>query len=162
LELPGKFYIILKRYIKVMNTQYAYKTRFSLLERNYLMEQPGFTLAELLVVTIIVGILASLAFPLYRQNIKRAIATEGHALVGSIRTSERIYFAEHDTYTSNWSDISGNMDINNNKYFTTAPIFIASGTGSGATFTATVTGSADASGISISINQQGDITTGGI
>lgn len=122
----------------------------------------GFTLTELLVVVIIVGILAALAIPVFRQNIKRAMATEGYALVGSIRTAERVYFAEHNTYTSNWEDISGNVDLNNNKYFATEPTLTASGSGSSATFTATVTGSGDASGISISINHKGIITTSGL
>ena len=118
----------------------------------------GFTLVEVLVVTIIVGILASVALPMYRQNIKSAIATEGYALVGSVRTAERVYLAEHNTYTSVWSDISGNVDLNKNKYFTTPPSLTASAT----TFTAVVTGSGDATGISVSIDQQGTITTSGI
>jgi type IV pilus assembly protein PilE len=125
-------------------------------------EKRGFTLIELLVVVILVGLLSTLAVPIYRQNIRRAMATEGHALIGSIRTVERVYFAEHNEYTSNWADINGNVDISNNKYFTTEPTLIASGSGNGATFTATVTGSGDASGISISINHEGMITVSGI
>lgn len=138
-----------------------YKKTFDTLKK-YSSSPKGFTLVELLIVTIIVGILAAIAIPMYRHNIKSAIAAEGYALVGSIRTSQRLYFAEHSVYTATWSDISGNMDISGNKYFTTTPALTAGGSGSGATFTATVTGSAAASGISISINQQGNITTSGI
>ncbi len=122
----------------------------------------GFTLVELLVVMITIGLLSALAVPMFRQNVKRVMATEGHALVGSIRTAERVYFSQHNIYTANLADISGDIDISNNKYFKTAPILTASGIGSGATFTATVTGSGDASGISISINHAGIITTSGI
>ncbi len=122
----------------------------------------GFTLVELLVVMIIMGLLSALAVPMFRQNVKRVMATEGHALVGSIRTAERIYFAEHNAYTSNWADISGNVDISNNKYFATEPTLTASGSGSGATFTVIVAGSGNASGISISIDHAGIITVSGI
>ncbi|MCK4905702.1 prepilin-type N-terminal cleavage/methylation domain-containing protein [bacterium] len=123
----------------------------------------GFTLAELLVVIIIVGILSSLAIPIFRQSVRRAMATEGYALVGAIRTAQRTYFAEKNQYTSNWVDIEGNIEISNKKYFSSAPpTFTASGTGSGAVFTATVIGAGDASGITISINQAGVITVSGL
>ena len=59
----------------------------------------GFTMIELMIVVIIVGILASAAVPLYRGNIRRAIKAEAEATLGSIRTAERIYKAQHDTYT---------------------------------------------------------------
>jgi len=54
---------------------------------------------ELMIVVIIVGILAAAAVPLYRANIRRAIKAEAEATLGSIRTAERTYKAEHDTYT---------------------------------------------------------------
>ncbi|MDD5455170.1 MAG: hypothetical protein PHW62_06725, partial [Candidatus Ratteibacteria bacterium] len=74
----------------------------------------------------------------------------------------RIYFTENDRYTSDWSDIEGNIDINHNKYFKTAPSMFAGGTGSEANFTATLIGSEDATGIKISINNIGIITTEGL
>jgi prepilin-type N-terminal cleavage/methylation domain-containing protein len=128
----------------------------------HLTKRTGFTLVELLVAVIIVGVLSSLAVPIFRQNIRRVMATEGHALVGAIRTAQRIYFAENNRYTSNWVDIEGAVDINNNKYFKTVPVLTASGTGSEATFTATVTGTGDASQISVSINNKGVMTADGI
>ena len=76
----------------------------------------GFTLVELMTVVIIVGILASVAVPLYRSNIRRAMAAEGAALLGSVRTAERIYYSEHGTYTTD-RDALG-IDTTGNKYFT--------------------------------------------
>lgn len=129
----------------------------------YKLSLAGFTLVELLVVIIIVGILSSLAIPIFRQSVRRAMATEGYALVGAIRTAQRIYFAEINQYTPNWIDIEGNIEISNKKYFSSALLtFTASGTGSGAVFTATVIGAGDASGITISINQAGVITVNGL
>jgi len=58
----------------------------------------GFTLIELMVVVIIVGILAAVAIPIFRGQTKRAIAAEGEALLGSVRTAELVYYAEHGTY----------------------------------------------------------------
>jgi len=82
----------------------------------------GFTLIELMTVVIIVGILASAAVPIYRGQIRRAIASEGEALLGSVRTAELVYYSEHDTYLD-VSDGGGDddplgIDARKNKYFT--------------------------------------------
>lgn len=67
----------------------------------------GFTLVELLVVILIVGILAGISIPLLRDNTKRAIVTEAIAALGTIKSAQRMYYAEHRTYLSTWGqDIS--------------------------------------------------------
>ncbi|MDD5454704.1 MAG: prepilin-type N-terminal cleavage/methylation domain-containing protein [Candidatus Ratteibacteria bacterium] len=123
--------------------------------RKLLYNKKGFTLVELMVVVIIVGILAAVAVPLYRSNVQRALASEGKALVGSIRTAQRVYFAEHGVYGA-WADISAQIDLTGNKYFTAAPTVTGGGT---AAFTASVTGTGDAASITVQIDQVGTITT---
>jgi len=54
----------------------------------------GFTLIELMVVILIVGILASVAIPMLRGRIDAAKWSEGKAMMGSIATSIRAYQAE--------------------------------------------------------------------
>jgi len=66
--------------------------------KNLLKGKSGFTMVELMVVVIIVGILAAVSIPLYQANIKRAIRTEAEATLGSIRSAERIYKSEFNTY----------------------------------------------------------------
>jgi len=116
----------------------------------------GFTLVEVMTVVIIVGILASVAVPLYRANIRRAMAAEGAALLGSVRTAERIYYSEHGTYTTD-KDALG-IDVTGNKYFTDYTILSADENG----FTAQTTGTGDAQGITITIDQDGNLTYSGI
>jgi len=54
----------------------------------------GFTLIELMVVILIVGILASVAIPMLRGRIDAAKWSEGKAMMGSVATAIRAYHAE--------------------------------------------------------------------
>jgi len=54
----------------------------------------GFTLIELMVVILIVGILAAVAIPILRGRIDAAKWSEGKAMMGSIATAIRAYQAE--------------------------------------------------------------------
>ena len=54
----------------------------------------GFTLIELMVVILIVGILAAVAVPLMRGRIDSAKWSEGKAIMGTIATALRTHVAE--------------------------------------------------------------------
>jgi len=54
----------------------------------------AFTLVELMVVILIVGILAAAAIPLMRGRIDSAKWSEANATAGTIRAAVRVYFAE--------------------------------------------------------------------
>jgi prepilin-type N-terminal cleavage/methylation domain-containing protein len=117
----------------------------------------GFTLIELMTVVIIVGILAAIAVPLYRSNVKRSMAAEGAALLGSVRTAERVYYSEHGVYTDDKTKLG--VDTTGNKYFKDYTVTL---TGGGTGFIATTTGTGDAVGITVTIDQDGNLTYSGI
>ena len=60
----------------------------------------GFTLVELMVVILIVGILAAVAIPLMQGRIDKAKWSEANAAAGSIRTAIRAYAAETSITTA--------------------------------------------------------------
>ena len=60
----------------------------------------GFTLVELMIVVAILGILVSVAVPLYRNYISGAKRAEAKANLETIRLLEEQYFADHKTYVA--------------------------------------------------------------
>lgn len=64
----------------------------------------GFSLIELLIVLVIIGILAGLAIPRYMSYTTKAKQTEAKELLHQIYLLERSYFQVHDEY---WIPASG-------------------------------------------------------
>jgi len=58
----------------------------------------AFTLIELMIVVVIVAILASSAFPIYRSIATKAYEAEIVSGLGTFRTAERLHRAEHGVY----------------------------------------------------------------
>ncbi len=71
----------------------------------------GFTLVELMVVILIVGILAAVAIPLMQGRIDKAKWSEANATAGTIRTAVRAYSAETSIATA-VADLAGE-DLSN-------------------------------------------------
>lgn len=78
----------------------------------------GFTLIELMMVVLIVGILAAVAIPIMRGRIDSAKWSEGKAMMGTIATTIRQYHAKVGTTgpppTSLWIGDSDNLGFNTN------------------------------------------------
>ena len=60
----------------------------------------AFTLVELIVVVIIIGIIASIAVPMMSGIIEKAIKTEAITALGTIRTAQREYYVEYGKYAT--------------------------------------------------------------
>lgn len=60
--------------------------------------QSGFTLIELMITIMIVGLLATVVTPMLTNSLERAKSSEAKAALGSIRRAMRMHYVEHGTY----------------------------------------------------------------
>ncbi|MEK6563910.1 MAG: type IV pilin protein [Candidatus Omnitrophota bacterium] len=88
----------------------------------------GFTIVELVVVVVIIGILAALALPQYIKTVERARQSEAMANLAAIKGAQVRYYLENANYTTNFD----NLDIDNTStgtYFNYMPLNPGSATG---------------------------------
>ena len=102
-------------------------------------KRKGFTLIELIIVIVIIGILSIVVVPIMSGYIKKAKQTEAKTLLSQINSFERVYNVEHSSfYTTPETNFDRfmNIDARNNSYFTA--YYISSNTESKAFFAVAV------------------------
>lgn len=68
----------------------------------FIKEEDGFSLSELLIVLAIIGILIMIAVPLYQNVTTRAKTTEAKTQLNFLHTLQRVYHLEKDVYADNF------------------------------------------------------------
>lgn len=67
--------------------------------KSAIRDESGFSLTELLVVIVIIGVLASLAIPKFLSVITKAKTTEAKLMLKQVYNLEKSFYMENDTYT---------------------------------------------------------------
>jgi type IV pilus assembly protein PilE len=65
----------------------------------------GVTLLELMIVTVIIGIMASIAYPNYRQFVARAKRNEAKAALLQIAQNQERFYLQNNTYTTDLTQL---------------------------------------------------------
>ena len=69
----------------------------------------GFSLMEVMIVVVIIGILAALAYPNLEKYLKRARQTEAKTNLSAIYTAQKIYFTLHQSYADDINELDLNL-----------------------------------------------------
>ena len=80
----------------------------------------GFTLVELAVVIVIIGVLAAFAVPRFRASVERSKAAESFNYLSSIQAAQERYHARQSTYAAEVTDLD--IQFTAPKYFTVGAI----------------------------------------
>jgi type IV pilus assembly protein PilE len=81
--------------------------------------QNGFTLIELMIVVVVIGILSAVAYPSYSDYVKRGKLTEGTSALSDGRVKMEQFFQDNRTYiggpapaaTTNFTYATGNPSL---------------------------------------------------
>jgi type IV pilus assembly protein PilE len=63
--------------------------------------QSGFTLIELMIVVVIIGVLAAIAYPSYQDQARKTRRADAKAALMELASRQEKYFAQCSTYTTN-------------------------------------------------------------
>jgi type IV pilus assembly protein PilE len=76
------------------------------MKKEKIFEQAGFSMTELMVVLVIIGVLVLLALPKLMPLVTKAKTTEAKLMLKQVYTLEQSYKYEHDRYSNVLTDIS--------------------------------------------------------
>ncbi|MFQ6606906.1 MAG: type IV pilin protein [Fidelibacterota bacterium] len=79
--------------------------RLNKIRAKYLSSQGGFTLTELLVVLVIIGLLVLLAVPKFTSVVGKTKKTEAKLMLNQVHVLEESYRDEHDRYSQDLEEI---------------------------------------------------------
>ena len=67
----------------------------------------GFTLIEIMIVVVIIGVIASIALPSYREHVLRGYRVEGQALLSAAAARQERYRTQNNAYASTATALYG-------------------------------------------------------
>jgi type IV pilus assembly protein PilE len=70
----------------------------------------GVTLLELMIVVVIIGVLAAIAYPSYRDVAARAKRVEAKAALLQIATNQERFYLQNNSYTADMTQLGFNAD----------------------------------------------------
>ena len=120
----------------------------------------GFTLMEILIVVIIIGVLAGLAAPVYRKTVEKTRKVEALGILNAVRQAELRYYAASNKYTGTFTELDYNPTDTADASGQTVHFTYGVGNVAATTFTATATRNGNDAGdgtSTVTLNQAGAV-----
>ena len=68
--------------------------------------QRGFTLIELMIVVVILGVIAAFAIPSYQDHLRKSKRSDARAALSDLAARQEQYFLDNKTYTDTLTDLT--------------------------------------------------------
>jgi len=69
------------------------------------MQQRGFTLIEIMIVVVIIGIISAIAMPSYTNYVRESRRAEAMTLISQVISAQERFYIEQRTYTADLTDL---------------------------------------------------------
>jgi type IV pilus assembly protein PilE len=115
----------------------------------------GFTLIELLVAIVIVGILASIAYPSYQNYMKRSRRATAQAFLMDVAQKEQEYLLDNRSYAPDLATLNVSTPSSVSSYYTITPTVSNTAPMSFSFSAAPITTGAQAGDVTLSIDNTG-------
>jgi type IV pilus assembly protein PilA len=102
------YYLVNQKFNKFSNKILFYKLATT--------TQKGFTLIELIVVVIIIGVLAAISTPALLGQVSKARETEATISLGTLSRSQQSYHVEHQTFADTMEKLTSTVKLNSDYY----------------------------------------------
>ena len=77
------------------------------------MNNRGFTLIEILVAVLIIGVLAAIAVPIYKTAVDKAFFTDLNATAKNLSKAQEVFYLGKGYYTENLPELDINLEDEN-------------------------------------------------
>ena len=82
-----------------------------------MINKKGFSLVELIIAIVIIGILSIISIPIYKGYIEKAIISEAKAMMAEISVAQGIYYTKNKKFCGNENINELGLNFSRNKYF---------------------------------------------
>jgi type IV pilus assembly protein PilA len=125
-------------------------------------QDEGFTLVELIVVIVIIGILAAIAAPSFLGQSNRARESEGIASVGALNKAQQAFYLQNGRFAEDMTELNAGIPATTTNY-TYSTSSTATGVTSRATSTASLLPGSSLRGyvglIQLAVNENGEASS---
>ena len=111
--------------------------------QQFVRRPSGFTLIELMIVVVISGILAAIAYPVFTSQLQRSRRSDAMAMLTTVVQAQERYRANRSAFASSWTELFGANASSSTQYYEIAVNALEDDPGLSSGYTVSATPKAD-------------------